>query len=644
MGFKMNFRSSVLVLAASTCVAAAAQSVRAEDAGLIDDEIVVTATRLPVPEAQVLTPVIVIDRDTIEQSGAGDPTDILRFYSGLELSRNGGPGQTASVFIRGADSNQTLVMVDGVRMNPGTIGLAPLQNIAPSTIERIEVVKGPRSALWGTDAIGGVINVITRREAPNAWTAEVGYGAYDTEQASLNGGMALGPAQLGLGVAWIDSQGFPTRTDDRVDRGFDNLSGSATLRGDVGPANLSLTYWRAAGTTEYSDYFLAPVDQDFASSTVSLQADVPLGNTLGANLTASHFDDSIDQNQSTDYLRTRRDTVDGQLNWRVASQTWSTGAMFTQERASSRSYGDQYESDTHNVNLYVQDQVEIGPHRALAAVGYTDHETAGNAWTWNLEYGYTLRGDTLLYALGGTGYRAPDATDRYGYGGNPDLEPEQSFNLEAGVRHRFTRAQIVSISWFRNQIDDLIEYVPMPQPDDPYYGMNQNVDRARIEGAEAAWEYYSAPWRARVSAIHQDPRNVTTGERLLRRAENSLTIAATRTVGPVDLGLDLLASGDRKDYGYPEPGTLSSYVLLNLTARWRATPSLTVAARLENALNEQYELADTYNTPDRGLYVTVSYTVGASGQPVRVAEVRTADTAASRGAYSPSTDTARMGL
>jgi len=315
--------------------------------------------------------------------------------------------------------------------------------------------------------------------------------------------------------------------------------------------------------------------------------------------------------------------------------------MVTQEHASSRSYGDEFESDTNNVNLYVQDQVEIGPHRALAAVGYTDHETAGNAWTWNLEYGYTFAGATLLYALGGTGYRVPDATDRYGYGGNPDLDPERSFNLEAGIRHRISGAQAVSLSWFRNEIDDLIEWVP--DPVDPYSGQLENVALARIEGVEAAWEYAAGPWQARVEAIHQDPRNLTTGERLLRRAEDSLTASLTRTLGTVDLGLDVLATGDREDFGYPNPGTLSSYVLLNLLTRWHATPALTVVARLENALNEQYELADTFNTPNRGLYVTVSYSMGAGGQPARVVDNRTGDAPAPRGAYSVQAGATRMG-
>jgi vitamin B12 transporter len=404
---------------------------------------------------------------------------------------------------------------------------------------------------------------------------------------------------------------------------------------------VALRYWRAAGTTGYSDYYLAPVDQDFADSTLSLSVAVPLRDALGANFTASHFDDSIEQNQSTDYLRTRRDTLDAELDWRLATQTLSAGAMATREQASSRSYGDEFDSDTNSVNLYVQDQVDIGPHRALAAVGYTDHETAGNAWTWNLEYGYTLAGATLLYALGGTGYRVPDATDRYGYGGNPDLAPERSFNLEAGIRHRISGAQAVSVSWFRNEIDDLIVWVA--DPVDPYAGQLENVDLARIEGVEAAWEYAAGPWQARVEAIHQDPRNITTGERLLRRAENSLTVAATRSFGTLDLGVDVLATGDRKDFGYPDPVTLSSYVLANLVARWHATPALTLVARLENALDEHYELADGFNTPGRGLYVSVSYSMAAGGQAARVAENRTGDPPAPRGAYSAAGNTARMG-
>jgi vitamin B12 transporter len=633
----MGSRSFVLVIAAAVPSLVPAGAEAAET--LPDEQIVVTATRTPMPLEDVLAPVLVIDRDAIERSGAGDPGDLLRFHAGLDLARNGGPGQTTAVFIRGADSNHTLVLVDGVRVNPGTIGLAPLQSIDPATIERIEVVKGPRSSLYGTDAIGGVINVITRRGGDDAWSTTVGYGDYDTRQASLNGGLELGGTELDFGVAWMDSAGFPTRTTSDTDRGFDNLSTTAQLRTSVGAADVSLWYWRSAGTTEYSDFFLTPVDQDFASSTAAAEVSFALGDDAQVSVTASHFDDSIDQNQSPDYLRTRRDSIDAQADWRASAvQSLGAGAMYTREDAGSLSYGEKMQADTGTVNLYVQDRIETGAHRALLAVGYTDHETAGNAFTWNAEYGYTWRGATLLYGLAGTGFRAPDATDRYGFGGNPALEPERSLNLEAGIRHRAPGGHTLSLAAFRNQIDELIEFVTLSY--EPFTGENRNVDEARIEGIEAAYEYAAGPWSARVEAIVQDPENLTTGEQLYRRAQESLTVAVARSFGTLDLGVDVLATGERLDFGFPRPVTLDGYVLANLTARWRATRSLALIARLENALNEQYELAHTFNTPDRGLYVSLRYAPGAGTGPL-VAESR--DGAAARGAYSAQDRTLQAG-
>jgi vitamin B12 transporter len=595
------------------------------------NHVVVTATRVPTPIEEVLAPVIVIDRDAIERSAAGDVTELLRFHAGLDVSRNGGPGQTTAVFIRGAESNHTLVLVDGVRINPGTIGLAALQNIPPSMVERIEIVKGPRSALYGTDAIGGVINVITRRGARDGWAAEVGYGDYDTRQASLNGGVATERLEFDLGVSWLDSAGFPTRTLDDTDRGYDNLSASAQLRADLGAAEVALRHWRAEGTSEYSDFFLSPVDQDFENSTSALSVEWPVGEAARAKVSASRLDDRTRQNQSPDYLRTVRDSADAQIDWQVSrAHALGAGAMFTREQASSESYGDTLRADTDTVTLFAQDRIEAGRHRALLALGYTDHETAGGAVTWNVEYGYQLVNATQVYGLAGTGFRAPDATDRYGFGGNPALEPERSRNVEAGVRHRMKDRHALSLAAFRNDIDDLIEFVTISY--DPFDGVNRNVEEARIEGIEATYEYDAAPWHARVEAIHQDPRNLTTDEVLLRRARDSLTVSVQRAFGRFDFGLDVLAAGERKDFGWPEAVTLDGYVLANFTARWQVTPAVAIVGRIENLLDEQYELAHTFNTPDRGVYVALRYAPGVASAATVARRDPPSPTAA--GAYS----------
>ena len=620
----------LLLLAGAGCAAAAGASDSIPSA----NHVVVTATRTPTPVDEVLAPVIVIDRDAIERSAATDVTELLRFHAGLDLGRNGGPGQTTAIFIRGAESNHTLVLVDGVRINPGTIGLAALQNIPPGMVERIEVVKGPRSALYGTDAIGGVINVITRRGARDGWSAEIGYGDYDTTQASLGGGFAAGPLEIDLGVSYVDSAGFPTRTTDDTDRGYENLSASAQVRADVGPAEVALRHWRAEGTSEYSDFFLTPVDQDFENATTSLSVAWPVDGAIRVKAAASRLEDRIEQNQSPDFLRTVRDTIDAQADWRASeSHTFAAGAQFSSEDASSESFGDRMSAVTDMLMLFVQDQFEQGPHRALAALGYTDHETAGDAVTWNLEYGYTFAGRTLLYGLAGTGFRAPDATDRYGFGGNPDLEPERSQSLEAGVRHRFNERHSVSAGVFRNDIEDLIEFVTLSY--DPFLGENRNVDEARIEGVEVSYEYDAAPWRLRVEAIHQDPRNLETDDVLLRRARDSVTVSAQRAFGPVAVGLDVLAAGERKDFGWPKPVTLDSYVLANLTARWQVSRAVAITGRIENLLDEQYELAHSFNTPDRGLYLSVSY-APASRASTAVAARPPRDSSGARSAYSAS--------
>jgi len=583
-----------------------------------DGHLVVTATRIATPLEEVLAPVIVIDREAIERSVASDVPDLLRFHAGLDLSRNGGPGQTTGVFIRGADSNHTLVLVDGVRINPGTIGLAALQNIAPSSVERIEVVKGPRSALYGTDAIGGVVNVITRRGSRDGWSAEVGYGDYDTREANLVGGFGGERVELDLGFAWLDSSGFPTRSDDDVDRGYRNTSLTAQLRAPLGSGEVALRHWRSAGTSEYSDFFLTPVDQDYETSTTSLRFAWPITDAARLQATASHLEDRVQQNQSPDYLRTRRDSLDAQVDWTpVGRHAFGAGAMFSRERAGSESFGDVMQADTDQVNLYLQDRIESGPHHAQLALGYTDHETAGTAVTWNAEYGYAVGASTQLYGLAGTGFRAPDATDRYGFGGNPDLEPEHSRNLELGVRHRVDTRHAFAVAAFRNDIDDLIEFVTISF--DPFSGENRNVDEARIEGIEASWEYDAAPWQARLEAVHQNPRNLTTGEWLLRRARDSLTLSVERTMGPVAVGVDLLAAGERQDVGFPEPVTLDPYVLANLTARWQVNQAWALLARVENLLNEQYELARGFNTPDRGIYMSVRYAPARTSAAVAVA-------------------------
>ena len=594
MSFKRPIVAAVLAAASTTVFAAETR----EPLG----ETIVTATRTETPLSDVLAPVILISRDDLARSLAPDVSGLLQFHAGIDVARNGGPGQTTSIFIRGTDSNHATVLIDGVRINPGTIGGAQIQNVSPDVVDRIEIVKGPRSTLYGTDAIGGVINIITRKYGTSGFDASVGYGRYNTRQASFSGGFASDRGELGITGSWLDTDGFPTQTLSDVDAGFENKSFSVRGRTSLGAAEVGARVWYSKGTTDYLDFFLTPVSQDF--KTGSAAADVAFGTgTWKSRLTLSRVEDDIDQNQSTDFARTRRNALDWQNDLQLgANQVLTAGVLLTDEDTNAIVFGSGFDESTR-VNMgYVQDRLSFDRHNLLLAVAYTDHETFGGETTWNAEYGFDFPTRTRLIFSAGTAFRAPDSTDRFGFGGNPDLDPETSHNYEIGVHQQIGANQVVTLSAFRNDIDELIEFVVT----DPvtFDGQNQNIDRVRIDGVELSYQIRAADWSLRAEAIAQDPRDRETDQQLIRRARHSGTVSVVKALGLHEVGLDVLMSGAREDFGGVR---LEPYTLLNLYGRVALTPAWTVQLRLENALDEHYELANTYNTAGRSLFVATRY-------------------------------------
>lgn len=567
------------------------------------DPVIVTATRTAQLADQVLAPVIVITREQIERSQPTDVADLLRFHAGLDLGRNGGPGQTTSLFLRGTNSDHTLVMIDGVRINPGTIGSAAFQNLDPSIIERIEIVKGPRSSLYGSDAIGGVINIITRR-ASSGTQAELsaGGGSFDTRKVTA-GARHAGSSALRYGIdgSWHSSDGFPPRTDSDIDRGHDNTSVSAHAGRRFGALDVELSHFDARGNTEYLGFFLDPLDQDFRNATTALTLEAQPTAIWVSRLQLSQARDEIDQNQSTDFAHTDRRMLDWQNDLQYgASRLVTAGIWWMREEVSAVSFGDGFDEDTDTRAVYLQDSTEIGAHSLLIAGRYTDHDAFGGHTTWDAGYGYRLTDATRLIASAGTAFRAPDSSDRFGFGGNPDLDPEESRNLEIGVRHRLSPAQRLSMSLFQNDIENLIEF--------DFINTNQmvNIGKARIRGVEAGYEVVSRYWRAAIEAIVQDPESGTTGDPLPRRAKRSVTASLGYDDGRYQLGADLLATSSRKDSDFSDV-RLAGYGLVNLNAAWLLTPDWTLRARVENLFDMDYTLADGFNTADRSCFIQLAW-------------------------------------
>jgi vitamin B12 transporter len=560
------------------------------------DTIIVTATRSEIPLSDAIIPVKVISRQQIEQSMAADLADLLRFYAGLDLGRNGGPGQSASIFLRGAESNHTLVMIDGVRINPGTIGGAAIQNIPPELIERIEIVKGPRSALFGSDAIGGVINILTRRSAGTPSEMRLGGGSFNTRSAFLTTGTTVADTELGASINWQQTDGFSPLAASDLKRGYDNLSANVYAKKEIGEAVLGFRHWQASGNTEYLDFFLSPVDQDFRNESTAIEWQAPLGGLL-SKATISHMVDEIDQRQSADFVESSRLALDWQVSNELGNHAIVGGLYLMRESANVLSWGSGFDEDTSVRAVFIEDHWRGGNNALLAAVRLTDHETFGNEITWNVEYSRNLA-DRLRFTMGaGHAFRAPDATDRYGFGGSPLLRPEIADEAQLGFSYQPGHGQTVTLDFYHKTIDDLIEF------DWATFEL-QNIEAARIRGVQLAYTYTGDAFTFNAEALRQKARNESGDMRLLRRAEKSLSLSLLRTIGDYSLGVNVLASGDREDFGgYRMPG----YVLTNLTARLRVDMNWMVGVRLQNIFDVDYETAAGFNAEDKSVYVDLSY-------------------------------------
>jgi vitamin B12 transporter len=567
----------------------------------------VTATRTAITTDAALATVVVITRAEIEAAQAKDLAELLRFHAGLDIGRNGGIGQNTSVFMRGTESNHTLVLIDGVRINPGTIGGAPLQYLHPDVIDRIEIVRGPRSTLYGSDAIGGVIQIFTRRPEGTSARLLGGGGSNETREAALGAHHNAANWRFGADVSHLRTDGFPARVGATTDSGHRNTTINAYTGYKAGKADIELSRWQARGNTEYFDFALTPQDQDFENSTSAVALKTPIASNWATTLKLSQMLDRVEQNQSSDFISTRRNVLDWQNDVQLNNEHLLTvGALLSREHTQAQSFGTGFDVDTDSDAVFAQDQWRFGAQRLLTALRLTDHETFGDHTTGELAYGIDLSKATNVYASYATGFRAPDSTDRFGFGGNPNLDPETSRNVELGAKFSMTPNQRLNVALFQNDVDNLITFVDPDGFLGPTPGANQNVEQARIRGLEAGYGYTAKPWGVDIKGVVQDPENRQTGRQLARRAKRSLTSTVRYATGSYSVGASVLATSERPDSDF-NTTVNRGYGVVDVFAQYRMTKSWLVRGRVENVFDKQYTLANSFNAPDRALYLQIEY-------------------------------------
>ncbi|WP_157267586.1 TonB-dependent receptor domain-containing protein [Azohydromonas aeria] len=618
----MSFRGAALCglsLLALTPIASAAEAalqpwtVAAADSPA--QPVVVTATRIAQPVSQALADVRVIDAQQIRDAGAMSVTELLQTFAGAEIASNGGPGQLSSVFLRGANANHVVVLVDGVRVSSATAGSNAFEHLPVNQIERIEVLRGPASSLYGADAIGGVIQIFTKQGEHTE--ARVGAGRWDTREASAGIGRRFGDTSVSLRAGYKRTDGF-SATNPAIDApgtpaiyqqfnadrdGYRNRNLGGSVSHDWAQGHtLSARGWASEGRTQFDQGPLANDVVEQRLSGLSLESRNRVTQAWTSRvLLARGTDDYKTRGDFPSRFRTDQDQLTWQNDFTLPVGTLAAGLEWRREQVDSNtSYAQTRRIVRSAFGSYA---AALGAHRLETSVRHDDNSQFGGDTTGRLGYGYQLAPAWRLSAAAGTAFKAPSFNDLYYqsefFFGNPDLRPERSRNVEAAARYDDGTLR-GGLTLFRNRIRNLIAIDPAT------FSTVINVNAARSRGAtlDAGWR--TAQWSAHAEATFQQPEDTATDHLLPRRARRFGSAGLDWTPGPWRAGVEVVGSGARFNE-LSNTNRLGGYVLLNLKAAYALTPELSVLARLNNLTDKGYELAHGYNTPGRNLFVALEY-------------------------------------
>lgn len=579
-----------------------------------EETILVTASRQPESISEALASATIYDREEIERSQARSLPELLSQAPGLNIATNGGRGGATSIFMRGTNSNHVLVLIDGIKATSPTLGASQLQNLSLEQVERIEIVRGPRSSLYGSEAIGGVIQIFTRKgEQGFHPRLSLGAGGYDSYQGSVGFSGGTGNASFGLQLDGESTQGYDVCRNNILDfncgyepdrDGFNNKSLGLNFgyrfneRLDVG-----LNFLNSSGTNENDSGYTNKTD--YRQQTLAFNANLKATDIWSISLNAGQYLDNSDNFQGStfvNYLNTSRTNLSLQNTFQVAEhQSLILGLDQQNDEVDATTLYTRTQNE--NRGLFGQWKGAFGQHEFQFGLRRDDNDQFGQHDTGNLAWGYGFSDNLRLFASYGTAFAAPTFNDLYyPYGmGNPDLKPSISESLELGLKGSFG-----SGSWraslYQTDIDNLISlnafYIP------------ENIAKARIQGLELGLDTQILGWQVSASLDLIDPRNLTKGpdykNKLARRPEQKLSLSLDRDFGRYSLGGSLLAQSESfNDSTYK--AKLDGFARLDLRGEYRFDRNWRLQATLDNVSDERYETVKNYRQPGRTFFLKLRY-------------------------------------
>lgn len=575
------------------------------------EEVVVTATRQRQPVSKTLSDVTVINSEQIERSAGEDLPTLLSRQPGLEISRNGGAGKVTDLYMRGTNSRHAVILVDGMRIVSATNGATALSQIPIEQIDRIEIVRGPASSLYGADAIGGVIQIFTKKgSGPIRFSGNIGGGDRGTFRAALgvSGKAESTGTAYSLSFSREQTDGFSATNIDNYsynpdNDGFRSNAYSANIIQDLAPGHtLGLTMYQSFNRNDYDQSLVGQDREESRMTGQSLTLTDAFTDVWTSTLRYARTQDFTenynngDMNDRASMFKTTQNEWTWQNDFVTGYGTFLLGAVRTEQRVNSST---DYEKNKRTVNAgFAGYQGEFGRHLLQGSVRYDDDSQFGSETTGQAAYGFKLTDRWTARAAYGTAFKAPTFNDLYypRYG-NPDLQPETSKNMEVGLKWSApgSKAELVA---FRNVIDDLIIY-----QDTASYNRDARIEGVTLSGQTTQWGIELAG-----SATYQDPLDRNTNKQLSRRARAFGNISASYDWGKVTTGAEWQVSGKRYDYPYGLPTqTLGGYGIVNLFADYEFIRDWHATLRIDNVANKHYTTAYGYNTAGNSWFLSLRY-------------------------------------
>lgn len=594
-------------------------------AALMLDDVTVTATRTPISTKTATGDITIIDRQEIERVSGGGLVDLLKLQPGIQILTNGGMGNAASVYMRGTNADQLVVLVDGIRINSATTGTTAFENLPLSLIDRIEILRGPASSLYGADAIGGVIQIFTRRGQQNKtlFYGNVGAGSYDTYTGNAGFDSKYKALQFGAQMTSYDTRGIsakkhPPGAIDKDRDGYNNQGGSAYATLNIADGHsLSVNFFETDGKNHYDSGFenYSTMHQQAYSATLKNRVTEYWNSTLKFG---------IGKDRSFNFDRPTRqskfETEQAQLTWQhdvklpVGVLTFAYDRL-EQDILTSTNNTRNIDRTRNNDSFTLGYTAQHEAHSAQLSLR-EDHNTQyGNFVTGGVGYGYALSPQWQITAQYGSAFRAPTFNQLYFPNfGDPTLKPEKSDNFEASLRYQNTTVQ-AKLTVFDNHIRDLIQNAgPVTATCGASFAgfCPINAGKVEIQGVTAEGAYaLNQQWQLTGNFTIQSPRNEDTDNLLARRSQRYGNLVLQYKSGDWDWSTEVTSASKRYDNA-ANTKVLAGYSLLNSTLSYKLNEDWRLQARANNILDKDYVLAASsstvdYNTMGTNVFISLNY-------------------------------------